>query len=180
MENETIRWKDVIPVYVRSVQSKYGYKEEEVVRKLKLIADGSLEEETLILEEIRLDREIKENLKRMCEQITEQSIDRNAGILGALDWMYYNYVCHGEKQYVLEQMKQIFLVNKYREVEGLEFYEGFGCTMSEIQDNQSILLDFKLDPILHGTPGEFVYGILVWQQSIEIHDLAERLKGRTM
>lgn len=84
-------------------------KEEEVVRKLNLIADGSIEEKTVFLEEIRLDREIEENLKRICEQITEKPIDRNARILEALDWMYYNDVCQGEKQYVLDQMKQIFL-----------------------------------------------------------------------
>lgn len=180
VRNGTIRRIDVIPVYVRYVQSKYGYKEEEVVRKLNLIADGSIEEKTVFLEEIRLDREIEENLKRICEQITEKPIDRNARILEALDWMYYNYVCHGEKQYVLDQMKQIFLVNEYREVEGMEFFEGFGSVLSELKNDQILLLDFTLDLILHGTTGEFLFGILLWQQSIQISGLAGRLKDRKM
>ena len=81
---------------------------------------------------------------------------------------------------MLDQMKQIFLVNEYREVEGMDFFEGFGSVLSELKNDQILLLDFTLDLILHGTTGEFLFGILLWQQSIQISGLAGRLKDRKM
>ena len=62
----------------------------------------------------------------------------------------------------------------------MEFFEGFGSVLSELKNDQILLLDFTLDLILHGTTGEFLFGILLWQQSIQISGLAGRLKDRKM
>lgn len=181
VENGSVLWTDEIPIYTWYIQFGKGIKNQKIVlERLERIVHGDIEEKAIFLEQVNFFENRDKGLDCICTAILSESFDKNKRILQAVDDMFYLQVKRGETKTVLRQLLNIFVLNLYGSEELDDFFSEFGATFSIWPEEKMLLIDYMIDKILHGTTGEFLFGIGLWRTQISPNAVLVWMKSNTL
>lgn len=171
-------WKMLIPVYATYIQdysigAVYGL----VLKELKAIPKGNIEEKIAFISQVQYEDIIASDVEQILDELIREPFEKNGQILNALDWIFYKKLMQGKLQEVLEKMQLIFSVNGYKH-DWNDFFDVFDSTHSELQKNQTVLLEEAIQKISKGNEKEFYFAIGLFNECIICKDITKHLDGK--
>ena len=176
VEEKKEYWEQLIKVYIRYIRGYVqGSVRNIVLKRLALIANGSIKEKEEFVSELKYSKEECYELDNIVKQILKSGFEKSGIILDSLDYMFYGWLRSGKEAETLESLQKIFCLNKF----GLEyrhFFETLSSTHSELVNHQKLVIEKVIYLIDQGTTQELFFALALLDQAIDKNQFASNLK----
>lgn len=150
-----------------------------VVGLLRTLEVATVTEKIAFFNATNFRKDLPKELKDIQENILTQAFDKDSQMLGTLSFFFYRKLKERPVECILEQLHQIFILNKYGLLDYREFFDAFDNVWRSILSYPDQVWTFFMRMMFAEEDGSFVFALGLYDLVIDIDSITrDTLRNR--